>query len=211
MISIALPIHNMDRAEFYLTRCLDSILDQTYEDFEIVITDNSPDDRLEKLIRTYAMKIRYTRNEKNVGMAANINRAIKRCEGNFIKFIFMDDWLAHKDALKDIAEGIKGTWLFTASDNNKWPRYTTNIHTGNNKLGSPSAMTIRNIKPMLFDEQMTWLLDCDYYRRMGDKHGEPTVIKKVGVNIGIHDGQTTNLLTEDEKMVEGDLMDKRYV
>ncbi len=208
-ISVALPIHNMKRADYFLNRCLDSLLIQSFEDFEVVITDNSPDNKLEKIVKTYGMRINYSMNPRK-GMAQNTNEAIKHSKGDLIKVLYMDDYLAHKDALKDIVEAFRGHWLVTATDNNKNPRYTEDIHTGNNRLGSPSALTIRNKDPLFFDEEMTWLLDCDYYKRMYEKYGEPAILKKAGVIMGVGKHQMTEILTDEEKLLEHRYMKNKY-
>ena len=209
MITVAVPIHNMQRGEFFLQRCLDSILEQTCDDFEVVITDNSDDDTLKRVVESYGMNIKYFRNP-NKGMAQNTNEAIKRATGDLIKILYMDDHLAHKRALEGIVGAFRGYWLVTASNNNHNPHYTEDIHLGNNKLGSPSALTIKNEEPLLFDEEMTWLLDCDYYKRMFERFGEPVIVKKVGVNIGEHDGQMTHQLTDEEKNLETRYMYNKY-
>lgn len=201
IFSICIPIHAMERGDFFLTRCLDSILDQTFTDYEVVITDNSDDDKLKKVFDTYAIKRVYYRNPKK-GMAPNTNEAMKRANGRLVKILYMDDYFAHKNALKDILEAFTGYWLITAVDNNLHPRYTTNIHMGNNHLGSPSALTIQRDKVMFFDEELSWLLDCDLYRRLYDKYGEPVILNKVNVNMGVHPGQMTNILSDDEKKLE---------
>src|ERR1700740_3538057 len=88
MISIAIPVHNMDKKDFFLKRCLDSIRMQTYQDYEIVITEHGK-------------------------MAENTNEAIKRSKGDLIKILYMDDYLAHKDSLQRIVDAFKGNWLAT--------------------------------------------------------------------------------------------------
>lgn len=208
-ISIALPIHSMKNASHFLQRCLDSIIDQTYEDFEVVITDNSDDDKLEKLIRTYGMPIRYSKNPRK-GMAQNTNEVIKRSTGDLIKILYMDDYLAHNNALQDIVDIFRGYWLITGTDNNRNPHWTDDIETGNNKLGSPSALTILNKTPLLFDENMTWLLDCDYYKRMHFLYGEPDILKNKNVIIGTGTHQITHLLTDEDKHKEEDYMKEKY-
>ena len=208
-ISIAIPVYPMKRAKYFLTRCLDSIIEQSFDDFEVVISDNSKDDKLEKVVRTYGMKINHFYSS-GMGAVRNTNSAIKQCKGELIKILHMDDYFAHKDALKDIVEAFEGHWLITASDNNLKPHYTDDVYTGNNKLGSPSALTILNENPLLFDESLSWVFDCDYYKRMYDKYGEPIILKKVGVNLGLGDHQMTNLLTDEEKLDEVMLLEERY-
>jgi hypothetical protein len=186
-ISICIPTHNMKNKEFFLQRALDSIRSQTFQDYEIVITEKGR-------------------------MAENTNAAIKEATGTLVKILYMDDWLAHPDALQDIWNNFEFTddWMITGADTNPHPYWTDDIETGNNKLGSPSALTMRRGSAMMFDERMSWLLDCDLYRRMYDEYGPPKIIDSVGVNIGVGDHQMTHILTDEEKLAEHKLIRKKY-
>jgi glycosyltransferase involved in cell wall biosynthesis len=177
-LSIVIPIHDMAGGADFLWRSVNALTEQSFQDFELIIT-------------------------KEGRMAENTNVGIKRATGDLIKILYLDDYLAHKDALKDIVEAFDGHWLITGTDDNPNPYWTDDIETGNNKLGSPSALTILNDNPLLFDESLSWMLDCDYYRRMYSQYGEPVVLSSVGVNMGVHEGQMTNILTDEEK--EGEL------
>lgn len=185
MISICIPVYDMPNRDFFLNRCLESIRSQTYRDYEIVITEDGK-------------------------MAENTNSAIKQATGDVIKIMYMDDYFAHKNALKRIMEVYSGNWMIVGCDTNPEPRWTDDIYTGNNKLGSPSALVIDNLNPLLFDENLGWLLDCDYYMRMYEKFGYPTILKEVLVNIGIHDGQATNLMGDEIKIKEHEYMLDKY-
>lgn len=185
MISIVIPTHDMKNGKFFLERALQSIRSQSYQDFEIIITKTGK------------------------GMAVNTNKGIKQAKGELIKILFMDDYLAHKDALKDIVKNFKGNWLVTGCEHDNgtrnrphMPRYNANIYLGNNTIGSPSVLTIKNDKPILFDENLQWLIDCDYYKRLYELYGAPTVLEDINVVIGIHNGQQTNLLSDDIKREE---------
>ena len=92
-ISIGLPVYN---GEPYLTEALDSLRDQTFSDFEIIICDNASTDDTEKICRHYTQldpRIRYYRNAKNIGAAGNFNSTFKRSRGKYFK------WAAHDDLL----------------------------------------------------------------------------------------------------------------
>lgn len=168
----------------FMERCLKSIEEQSFTNYEIVMV--------------------------KVGkMAETTNACIKRANGELIKVLYLDDMLAHKDALRDIVENFKGDWMITGTDNNPYPYWTDDIGMGNNKLGSPSALTIRNDNPLMFDERMSWLLDCDYYKRMYDRYGEPEILDGTNVIIGIHDGQMTNILTDKDKADEEDYLNTK--
>lgn len=190
MISIAIPIHNMKNKDFFLKRCLDSIRMQTYQDYEIVITEKGK-------------------------MAENTNEAIKQSKGDLIKIMYMDDFFADKNSLKRIVDFFKGYWLVTGCKNDNdlghhYPTYSQDIETGNNTIGSPSVLTIKNGLNMYFDESMTWLLDCDFYKRMYNEYGEPTILNDINVVIGIGDHQTTNILNDATKLSEHKYMEQKY-
>ncbi len=187
MISIAIPTHNMKNKDFFLKRLLDSVREQTYQDYEIVITEDGK-------------------------MAENTNSAIKKSRGDLIKVMYMDDYFAHKNALKNIVDnfGEKDMWMITGCDTNPHPYWTDDIETGNNKLGSPSCLTLRNFFPLLFDEKLSWLLDCDLYKRLYDKRGKPKILDEVNVIMGVGDHQMTQILTNEEKLSEFNYMKNKY-
>ncbi len=91
LVSICTPTYN--RPEL-LERALHSCLAQTFQDFEIIVTDNSTNDLSEKTIaRLNDPRIRYIKNEKNLGPVGNTNRATALARGKFIKFLMDDDLL----------------------------------------------------------------------------------------------------------------------
>jgi glycosyltransferase involved in cell wall biosynthesis len=90
-VSIGLPVYN---GENFLRLALDSILQQDYADFELIISDNASQDATEKICREYAAKdlrIRYYRNEKNIGASGNFNRLVELARGEFFKWAPHDD------------------------------------------------------------------------------------------------------------------------
>jgi glycosyltransferase involved in cell wall biosynthesis len=85
-LSIGMPVFN---GEKYLKEALDSILAQTYSDFELLISDNASTDRTEQICREYAAKdrrIRYYRNEKNIGAPKNFNRVFELSSGKYFRW-----------------------------------------------------------------------------------------------------------------------------
>ena len=92
-VSIGLPVYN---GENYLAEAVQSVLDQTYSDFELVISDNASEDRTEEICRDFAAadtRVRYFRNGENLGAAPNYNIAWDHSRGEYFK------WLAHDDRL----------------------------------------------------------------------------------------------------------------
>lgn len=93
-VSIGMPIYN---GENYLEETLDSLLCQTYTDFELIISDNASTDRTEAICRTYAAKdgrIRYVRQPQNMGAAANYNIVFELARGAYFKWAAHDDLVA---------------------------------------------------------------------------------------------------------------------
>lgn len=90
-VSIGLPVYN---GEKYLRAALDCILRQDYVDFEVVICDNASSDGTEAICRDYAARdsrIRYTRNEQNIGASGNYKRVFELSRGEFFKWASHDD------------------------------------------------------------------------------------------------------------------------
>lgn len=190
-ISICIPIHDMKNGAFFLWRAVNSILEQSFKDYEIIIT-------------------------KDGSMPVNSNSAINKARGEIVKILYMDDWLIDKDHLKHLVKVFDNIdsleWVISGCDTNVLPKWTEDIETGNNKLGSPSSLAFRNKfeENILFDEKLSWLLDCDLYKRMFMKYGLPLILAGQEIGIGIHDGQMTNLLSEDYKLSEHSYMSKKY-
>jgi len=93
-VSIGLPVYN---GEKYLEEGLDSVLAQTYTDFELIISDNASNDRTQEICLKYAQedqRISYHRNEKNLGSAPNHNLVFKLAKGEYFKWIGYDDTIA---------------------------------------------------------------------------------------------------------------------
>lgn len=93
-VSIGLPVYN---GEKYLQQAIDSILAQTYSDFELIISDNASTDRTQDICRAYIVqdkRIQYYRNTENLGLAANYNNAYSRAVGEYFKWAAHDDLVA---------------------------------------------------------------------------------------------------------------------
>jgi glycosyltransferase involved in cell wall biosynthesis len=91
LLSIGLPIYNGSR---HLREAIDSLLDQDVGDLELVISDNASTDDTAAICAEYANKdsrVLYTRNDTNIGAAANFNRAFELCSGTYFMWGSDDD------------------------------------------------------------------------------------------------------------------------
>jgi glycosyltransferase involved in cell wall biosynthesis len=90
-LGIGLPVHNGER---YLREALDSLLQQSFTDYELVIVDNASTDGTPAIALEYAerdSRIRYHRNAENVGAARNFNLAFELTSGRYFKWAADDD------------------------------------------------------------------------------------------------------------------------
>ena len=198
--SIAIPAYGYDgKGVEFLEHNLSILGQQTFKDFEVIISDHSIDNTILKVFEKYlnnsTLNITYIKNEKGRGIISpNLNNAMKYCTGEWIKILFQDDFLYNKNALhiqhNILKDNDKIKWLITtfihSNDGVNFyrlyhPKLSDNIWTGNNTLGNPSNLTIKNKDLIFFDERLNWLVDCEYYYRLFLKHGEPTIINEITV------------------------------
>lgn len=92
-VTVGMPVFN---GENFIESAIQSILEQTYTDFELVISDNASTDRTEAICKKYAQKdsrIRYIRNVVNIGASRNVNQLIDLCASKYFKIAAHDDVL----------------------------------------------------------------------------------------------------------------------
>ena len=108
-ISIIIPVYNSEK---YIRRCLNSILNQTFQDFEIILIDDNSKDNSLKIVseieKTHKDKIKILKNAKNVGAGASRNKGLKIASGEYITFIDSDDYI-EKNTLKRMYESCVNT------------------------------------------------------------------------------------------------------
>jgi len=194
-ISIIIPIHQMKNGDFFLWRNIQSIMMQSFKDYEVIITQDGL-------------------------MAENTNAAMRKAQGEIIKILYLDDYLAHRDSLQVIVDNMGDSmWLATGClhDNGDGklfnphlPSYSQDIHKGNNTIGSPSVLVLRREGCLYFDTKLSFALDCDLYHRYYKAYGLPATINDLNVVIGLHDGQTTNLMSNQEKIEEFKYVTKKH-
>jgi hypothetical protein len=102
-LSVGLPVFNGER---FLSAAIQSVLDGSYADVELIVSDNGSTDGTEEIARSFAGqddRIRYVRNERNVGPVANFNRVFRESRGEYFKWLAYDD-LCGRDLLSRCVE-----------------------------------------------------------------------------------------------------------
>jgi glycosyltransferase involved in cell wall biosynthesis len=91
-VSVLLPVHDGEKT---LERCIDSVLNQTYDDFEFIIINDNSNDNTPKILIHYEKKdnrIEIIENDVNLGQAKSLNKGIKKAKGKYVAIIDADDW-----------------------------------------------------------------------------------------------------------------------
>src|SRR5436309_516341 len=88
LVSVIVPVYNGAR---YLRECLDSLLHQTYAEFEIIVADDASTDDTPAIIASYGDRVRSLRQAVNVGIYANANAGIELARGEFVAIYHADD------------------------------------------------------------------------------------------------------------------------
>lgn len=94
--TVSVMMNCLDEEE-YVREAIESVVDQTYRDWEIVFWDNGSTDRSGEIAREYEPRLRYFRSEETVPLYEARNRALERCRGRYVAFLDCDDyWLPEK-------------------------------------------------------------------------------------------------------------------
>ena len=227
LVSICIPVYEMrGKGVEYLKHSLNILINQTYKNFEVIISDNSQNDEIEQVCNNFKDKLNihhhYNCREPK-GMSSNINNALLKANGEIIKILFQDDFLVDNNSLEDQLIHFVGNhnhWLITACCHSKddlqfyntfYPKYHDNIHYGENTISSPSVLMIKNEDVELFDESLFWLMDVEYYKRLYDKFGFPSICNYITVVNREHDRRVSNNEATDEiKQKELNYIKQKY-
>lgn len=102
MISVIVPVYNTEQ---YLGRCIESILDSVYQDFELILVNDGSEDRGPEICRRYCEKDRRIKvtDQEHAGVSAARNRGIEECCGEWVVFVDSDDFIS-KDFFTRISQ-----------------------------------------------------------------------------------------------------------
>jgi len=220
LLSICIPAYK--KPEF-VVRCLQSILQQTYKQVEIIISDDSPDEDIKVAIEPFrsALSIFYYHNVPALRSPKNWNAALDKAKGDFVMLMHQDDWFFAQDALEQylgvFTEKPHIDFVFcrnTAVDETGMeiilqarPKLLNHLDKKPDHLllaqviGPPSNTMLRSRITTRYDEAFIWLVDVDFYVRVLKSGYHYFYLNKHLVNIGLHKDQTTIFCRENSDII----------
>lgn len=225
--SITIPTYGYNgKGGDFLEFSFEKLKSQIFTDFEVVISDHSIDDTIKKICDEWAdtLRIKYISNDVGRGVISpNINVAMKHATGKWIKILFQDDFLFDEKSLQHQYEYInqnpKLSWFVSTFVHSNdginfyrlyFPVWHDKIWTGNNTMGCPSGITLKNEDIVYFDEELNWLMDCDYYTKMTNKFGPPEVLPAITVVNRTWGSRLTDTINQELKDKEYQILKARY-
>jgi glycosyltransferase involved in cell wall biosynthesis len=206
--------------EKYIVKTIQSVLDQTFRDFEVIVVDDASSDRSCEVVRSFDdSRIRLYFNEKNLGGSASYNRAVGLCRGEYLVNLDADDWIDRRKTeiqlqafARTPALDILGTYVLFVDP-------TGNKHSQSTKF---EAATNR---PYDFNLIGTWVVSNSlcrsstmFRRSVHDRIGayEPTMVRapdyelwtralREGCRFGIVEEPLTFYRMHSEGLTRGDL------
>ncbi|MFR3250027.1 MAG: glycosyltransferase family 2 protein [Eisenbergiella sp.] len=225
-VSICIPAY---KNPVGVCRLLESVRIQDYRDFEVIVTDDSPDDSVEKAVRAATDAgvpgISYFRNRERKGATGNWNEAVRHAQGEYIKIMHHDDWFTDETCLGRFVSMLEehpeadlafcGTRQVTLTKDGKrtgeqFDRTITPEHMRMIKedwrslyigdyIGAPSATIYRKCAPE-YEEKLTWISGC------GVLHAP--AVEKPGARA---DGRSAHQHRRQREPADGELSDKRGI
>lgn len=214
-ISVVMAVYN---GEKYLRTAIDSILNQTYPDFEFIIIDDCSTDNTVNILKSYTdARIKVVRNEQNLRLPASLNKGLKIARGKYIARMDADDisvpdrfekQVKYLDDHQDIAviggsfqvfnEIGENLYINKARCDEKLDKY----YLLPSPIGHPTAMLRKSMtvdEGFLYDEKYTSAQDYDLWLRIAQKH-KINNIPDVVLKYRVHNSSISKTRSEEQQL-----------
>jgi glycosyltransferase involved in cell wall biosynthesis len=219
-VSICLPTYKDPSGA---RRALQSIEEQTFSDYEVVVTDNSPDDAVGNVVKEFPTlkNLRYIKNPVGLGPAQNWNVNLSYARGQYVKIVHNDDWFSGPESLAKFVAALDNHpdsyFAFCQSHNIspskdvEWissptSRFLKALRKDplrlypRNFVGAPSTIIFRR-GPWRFDEQLKFVVDFDFYIAILREHPNFVFLDEPLMNISVGDkNQLTSSLGNNKEV-----------
>lgn len=211
LISIVLPVYNGSK---YLRESIDSVIAQTYKNWELLIMDDCSTDQSPAIAQEYAKKdnrIHYYRNEKNLRLPGNLNRGFSLSTGNYLTWTSDDNRFrpqAFEKMLKALRDNNRAQFAFAScriidaiGKEIEYimvgPHSKTRV-VGSNPVGACFLYTRKIYEEVGdYDPAFTLVEDFDYWQRIFMRY-ETIAIEEILYDYRWHDGALTSTMRKDQ-------------
>lgn len=223
-VDVCIPCYEMGgMGGTHLRSLLESIEIQEGVTFRAVVSDQSEDREVEDVCKDFEAFVDYHKFDGPKNPCDNLNYGITKCSAKTIKIMCQDDLLVGINSLdkcaRPILDGrVKWTACSCAHTNDGinlyrpiTPAYHDQIHFGHNTMSSPSVICVINDQESLprFDNEILYLFDVDWYKRLHDEYGDFEMIKDICIVNRMHDDSMSN--TENADVSEVLPREQKYI
>lgn len=183
-VSVLMPVYNTE--EVFLREAIESILNQTFQDFEFLIINDGSTNNAEDVILSYKdERIKYIKNEQNIGLIKTLNKGLELAQGEYIARMDSDDISLPERFEKQVKfldenpdVGVLGTW-FKYFPSNRIIKTQTNskdieecLLVNSNNIGHPTVMLRNSVfknNNIKYDEEALYVEDYAMWLSLIDK------------------------------------------
>jgi len=220
LISICIPAY---KRTVDLGKLLDSIGQQTFRNFEVIITDDSPDDDVKIYLEGYraSFTLRYFKNPLALGTPENWNEGIRMATGSWMKLMHDDDYFSNNESLAGFVAAIAqhpqaqlfySAFAFVDSERqtsevmkcNWFDRFFINLSPYHllrrNYFGNPSCTLVKKDVPFFYDKRFKYIVDFAYYIKLLMHRTRCVYVKEVLIHVGLNEGQVTHYTFKNKQV-----------
>jgi glycosyltransferase involved in cell wall biosynthesis len=217
-MSVVIPCYEMHgKGAEYLACALHSIVLQTWKDVDVVIADNAQDDSITQVVDRWRHLLPIVHIRPGTRRSTDtLNAGIRAATGDVVRILFQDDLLFGPDSLGQMmnefhrgAQWCVGHAMHMVDGrlmHALTPFASAAMAYGVNTIGPPSLLGFVNAAPLLFNEDLVWLMDCEYYLRLLKRYGPPACIPSFNTIIRIGDHQLTHHISDQVRSREAEIV-----
>lgn len=214
LVSVIMPAYNTEK---YISEAINSILNQTYKNFELFIIDDCSTDRTVEIIKAYVdARIRFIYNEKNYGLVYSLNKCINLAKGKYIARMDSDDislperlceQVEYMELKPDVS--IIGT-AFRYSDSKEVVQHPEGDDLikiqllNNTAFGHPTVMIRKNDlinNYLVYDHSFLPAEDYELWTRMAEKGLKMANLSTIGLIYRRHNSQISSSRHDEQSML----------
>jgi len=207
-ISVCIPVYISREEELdYLEQSLARLALQKIIGVELVVSDATTNQRWSGQVINMVNQFKNSKyvSAKGFNIGENVNSAVDNASSNFVKLLFQDDFIITDYSLFAAVMRLslsRRSWHVSACNHFSEirqqfygyhrPRLSSTLLIGGNSLSSPSVVTFRRKRFVHLSDELTYLVDCDWYLRMSHSFGPPVFGVFPLISNRIHASQATH-------------------